>query len=108
MVAVIAAGERWREIGDQSGSLRPAVEDLVGAGAILTALQPTRSSPEAIAAMAAFRAAAPDLGRFLAGCASGRELRERGFGQDVELAAQLDVSANVPLLRSGAFESWAP
>ena len=44
----------------------------------------------------AARAAAPDLGQFLAACASGRELRERGFGQDVELAAQLDISATVP------------
>ena len=107
-VAVIAAGERWRDAGDQSGSLRPAVEDLVGAGAILTALEPTRPSPEAIAAMAAFRAVAPDLGQFLATCASGRELRERGFGQDVELAAQLDVSATVPYLHGEAFKLWSP
>ena len=58
--------------------------------------------------MAAFRAAAPDLGGFLAACASGRELRERGFGQDMELAAQLDVSSTVPILRGEAFAAWAP
>jgi 2-phosphosulfolactate phosphatase len=107
-VAVVAAGERWRDADSQTGSLRPAVEDLVGAGAILTALQPTNASPEAIAAMAAFAAAAPSLGEFLAACASGRELREREFAQDVEVAAQLDVSATVPLLRGEAFAAWTP
>lgn len=107
-VAVVAAGERWGQAWDQTGSLRPAVEDLVGAGAILAALAPARPSPEAIAAMAAFQVAAPDLAGFLAACASGQELRERGFGQDVELAAQLDVSWTVPRLDSEAFQSWAP
>jgi 2-phosphosulfolactate phosphatase len=107
-VAVVAAGERWVDTGDVTGSLRSAVEDLVGAGAILEALAPSRPSPEAVAAVAAFRAAAPDLGRFLAACASGRELRERGFGADVELAAQLNVSRTVPLLRGEAFEPWTP
>jgi 2-phosphosulfolactate phosphatase len=107
-VAVVAAGERWQEADDQTGSLRPAVEDLVGAGAVLTALQPTNPSPEAVAAMAAFRAATLDLDRFLAGCASGRELRERGFGQDVGMAAQLNVSSTVPLLRAEAFVPWEP
>jgi len=107
-VAVVAAGERWGHSGDRSGSLRPAVEDLVGLGAILAALAPSRPSPEAMAAVAAFRAAVPNLGRFLAECASGRELRERGFGPDVAVAAQLDVSRTVPHLRGEAFEPWAP
>ncbi len=107
-VAVVAGGERWQQAGDQSGSLRPAVEDLVGAGAILAALAPTQPSPEAVAAMAAFQAAAPDLERFLAACASGRELRERGFAPDVALAAQRDVSRTVPRLVGEAFQAWTP
>jgi 2-phosphosulfolactate phosphatase len=36
---VIAAGERWER---SSGSLRPSVEDLLGAGAILTRLATKR------------------------------------------------------------------
>jgi 2-phosphosulfolactate phosphatase len=107
-VAVIAAGERWVDAGASTGSLRPAVEDLVGAGAILAALDPTHPSPEAIAAIAAFRAAMPNLSPFLATCASGKELIERGFAADVELAAQFDVSATVPCLTGEAFVAWVP
>jgi 2-phosphosulfolactate phosphatase len=80
---VIAAGERWPD-----GSLRPAVEDWLGAGGIVTGL-PGVPSPEAAAAAAAFRAAG-DLARTLLECASGRELVEKGFTRDVELAAELD------------------
>lgn len=105
-VAVIAAGERWVDAGNLTGSLRPAVEDLVGAGAILAALDAARPSPEAVAAIAAWHSAAPDLSRFLASCASGRELRERGFAQDVGLAGQSDISQTVPRLMHGAFSGW--
>ncbi len=105
-VAVIAAGERWVSAGDLTGSLRPAVEDLVGAGAILAALDASRPSPEATAAIAAWRSAASDLAHVLAACASGQELRERGFARDVDVAAQVDVSRAVPHLRAGAFHDW--
>lgn len=66
-VAVIAAGERWPDAAGRphAGPLRPAIEDLLGAGAVLArtveraALSPRRHlSPEARAALAAFRAAA--------------------------------------------------
>lgn len=101
-IAVIAAGERWRAIGNTLGTLRPAVEDLIGAGAILDALTPRNPSPEAAAAIAAYRAT-PDLSAFLLGCASGKELTERGFATDVALAAQCNVSCNVLRLRDSAF-----
>ena len=38
-------------------------------------------------------------------CASGRELVERGFAEDVAIAAELASSAVVPVLRDGAFTS---
>lgn len=105
-MAVIAAGERWVQAEELTGSLRPAVEDLVAAGAILAALGAARPSPEAEVAIAALRAAALDPARFLAGCASGRELHERGLAQDVDLAAQVDVSQAVPYLVDGAYRAW--
>lgn len=96
-VGVIAAGERWDD-----DSLRPAVEDLLGAGAILDALDGT-PSPEAEVAVRGFTAdRLPDL---LADCVSGRELAARGFAHDVALAAQLDASSSVPLLHHGIFEA---
>ncbi|MHB8648226.1 MAG: 2-phosphosulfolactate phosphatase [Thermomicrobiales bacterium] len=99
-VTVIAAGERWK--GDDA-SLRPAVEDMIGAGAILAAFRPTTPSPEAIAAIAVYAVAAAALAPFIAACSSGRELIQLGYGDDVALAAQHDVSEAVPLLTDGAF-----
>jgi 2-phosphosulfolactate phosphatase len=82
------------------GALRPAVEDLLGAGAVLHALD-GRPSPEARAAVAAFRQ--HDLPHDLLACASGRELAALGRAAEVHLAAEHDVSQVVPVLRDGAF-----
>ena len=97
-VGVVAAGERRPD-----GSLRPAVEDLIGAGAILHALG-GRPSPEARAAVAAFLDAAPDLPAALSTCVSGRELAARDLAADVRLAAEHDVSQTVPRFSGGAFD----
>lgn len=97
IVAVVAAGEQWPD-----GGLRPSFEDLVGAGAILAAIGGDLS-PEARAAVAVFEAAGPSLAPHLRDCASGRELIDRGFARDVELAADLDATTIVPVLRDGAF-----
>jgi 2-phosphosulfolactate phosphatase len=97
LVGVVAAGERRPD-----GSLRFAVEDLIGAGAILQALG-GRPSPEVRAAIAAFVDAAPDLPSTLAVCTSGRELAARGLAADLDLAAEHDVSQTVPRLLGGAF-----
>lgn len=99
-VCVIAAGERWPD-----GSLRPAVEDLVGAGAVIAGL-PGRASPEARLATATFRSSADDgLATMLADSVSGRELTAAGFAGDVEVASQLDVSDAAPRLTDGAFRA---
>jgi 2-phosphosulfolactate phosphatase len=100
-VAVLAAGERWPD-----GSLRPAIEDLVGAGAIASALPGTRS-PEAEIAIAAFEAAARAMTSTLHECSSGRELVERGYANDVTYAAELDVCTIAPELVDGAFAGSA-
>lgn len=87
---VIPAGERWRD-----GSLRPALEDWLGAGAILSWLPGTRS-PEADAAVTLFESYRGSLVSVLDRCGSGRELHERGHEQDREIAGALDVSVCVP------------
>lgn len=98
IVAVVAAGERWLD-----DSLRPAWEDVWGAGAILDALdRDDLATPEASAARDAFRAASA-RGLPLAGLVSGRELIDRGFDEDVVIAAELDASTSVPRLTGGRF-----
>jgi 2-phosphosulfolactate phosphatase len=97
-VAVIAAGERWSD-----DSLRPALEDVWGAGAILAALgREDLASPDALAAADAFHAG---LGRGLPlqDLPSGRELVEAGFPEDVEVAAERDASTAVPILVGPSF-----
>jgi 2-phosphosulfolactate phosphatase len=96
-VAVIPAGERWSD-----GSLRPAIEDLIGAGAIIEELG-LPCSPEAEIARQAFRGALPAMAELLHGCISGRELIDRGYRQDVEAAIRLNVSTTAPLLIDGAY-----
>ena len=116
-VAVVAAGERWPD-----GSLRLAVEDAWGAGAVIAALGPaTREDPAAgLLAMFgnALQAAPPakpprtlspeaswaataipaDLATLLPRTTSGRELEASGWSLDIEVAAARDVSHTVPKL----------
>lgn len=97
ILAVIPAGERWRD-----GSLRPAIEDLIGAGAVISALKGS-ISPEAIVARDVFHSARLDLLDRLMHSVSGIELCERGFPQDVEIAAALNVSTCAPILRQDVY-----
>ena len=96
-IALVPAGEQW---GD--GSLRPAYEDLVGAGAVVDRLAGrdpgVRLTPEAEVAALAFRALRP-----LEECPSGAELVERGYAEDVRIASEVDVSTVVPVLLEGRF-----
>jgi 2-phosphosulfolactate phosphatase len=96
-IAVIPAGERWND-----GSLRPCWEDFVGAGAVLREL-PGTLSPEAEMAVAAFGRFRGEFGDALSRCGSGRELVEKGFALDVELAAEFAVSGVAPMLVDGRF-----
>ncbi len=97
-IAVIPAGEKWKE----DASLRPAIEDLIGAGAIIRHLM-GRHSPEAELATSAFLSAAPELNNKLQACSSGQELVAMGFEIDIALIAALDADDCAPILRDGAY-----
>jgi 2-phosphosulfolactate phosphatase len=94
---VIPAGERWPD-----GSLRLAVEDALGAGAILSSL-PASRSPEAEATVAIFDRFCGTLVTALEHCGSGRELHGRGHHEDKVIAGELDVSGCVPRFDGTAF-----
>jgi 2-phosphosulfolactate phosphatase len=91
-IGLVPAGERWSD-----DSLRPAYEDLVGAGAVAARLGGVLS-PDAQAAALAYSALRP-----LAECPSGAELVQRGFAEDVRLASEIDADVVVPVLRDGKF-----
>jgi 2-phosphosulfolactate phosphatase len=95
-VTVVACGERWEDA-NEDGPLRVAVEDYLGAGAVLSGIR-LGKSPEARVCEAAFRAGKADLPALLAECGSGLELRSIGFEQDVTHAAKLDCYDSVPVL----------
>ncbi len=99
-VGVVAAGEHWPD-----GSLRPAVEDLLGAGAVLQHLT-VDTCPEARAARDALCGAGADVAALVRAGRSGQELVLRGFPGDVDLAVQEGCSTAAPVLREGAFVAW--
>jgi 2-phosphosulfolactate phosphatase len=107
-IVVIAAGERWPD-----GQLRPAVEDLLGAGAVIEALgADVGLSPEAAAAMACFTGAS-DPAELIRNCASGVELVQQRFADDVAIASELNASRAVPVLARDhhgydRFVPWPP
>lgn len=94
-IGLVAAGERWPD-----GSLRPAYEDWVGAGAVAGLLAGGRLTAEAEAAALAAATRRP-----LTEVASGIELVERGFAVDVAMAEDYAVDDLVSRLVDGRFVS---
>lgn len=84
--------------------MRPAVEDFIGAGAIIYSL-PGEKSPESKLAEAAFLRFREDLSSCLKQCSSGKELIGKGFPDDVDIAAMLNQSKCVPVLQNGAYRA---
>ncbi len=101
-IGVVPAGESWPD-----GSLRPAIEDLFGAGAVLDHLDLPMSA-EARVARDAFRAAGTELTDIVRDSISGRELIDREFAGDVALAVQHEISMSAPLLVGGAYRAPLP
>jgi 2-phosphosulfolactate phosphatase len=103
-VTLVACGERWKTP-SPDGALRFAIEDYLGAGAILSFLSLPRS-PEAQVCEAAFTGVRDRLPQIIEDCASGRELRAMGFGGDAAHAAKLDLYDAVPVMRGERLEKW--
>ncbi len=111
-VAVIAAGEL-----DDAGVLRFAVEDQLGAGAIVSALSDRgidHTAPDAAVAAEGFRALRSALRHMVGASGSGRELAEGVAATagieaaglvptEVKDAAAVDAVDVVPVLRDGSF-----
>ena len=87
-VLVVPCGERWED----DHSLRPCFEDHLAAGGLVSALQRGDASPEARMAALTYDALGPSRNAALATCGSALELTERGFGGDVALCLEEDVS----------------
>ena len=101
-VTVVACGERRPEPGED-GALRFAIEDYLGAGAVLAALGGP-ASPEAQVCVAAFLGRARPIWPASSGSARAvASYASKGFGEDVRHAAHLDCYDAAPLLRDGAF-----
>lgn len=103
-IAVIAAGELAAR--GPAGPLRFAVEDQLGAGAIIDALGALgidHTAPEAAAAAESFRALRGAVRHLLTASGSGQELLGRGLRDEVLAAASVDAVDTVPVLRDGVF-----
>jgi 2-phosphosulfolactate phosphatase len=97
-ISVIPAGEKWQA----DGSMRMSVEDLLGAGAIVSHLKGTLSTEAAVAKLA-FQNTRADLYHYLSNSISGKELIDRGFESDLELISAVDVTDKAPILIEGMY-----
>lgn len=106
-IAILAAGEL---AGRESGApLRFAVEDQLGAGAIVDALGALgidHTSPEAAAAGESFRGLRGAVRHLLTASGSGQELLDLGRRDEVLNAAAVDAASVVPVLRDGVFVGY--
>jgi len=89
-----------------TGTVRFAVEDHLGAGAIVAALGALgidHTSPEAAVASESFRGLRTAIRHLLTASGSGRELIERHRRDEVLHAAEVDAVDAVAVLRDGVF-----
>jgi len=99
-VTVVACGERWSDPGED-GELRFAIEDYLGAGAVISRLDCSKS-PEALLCEHGFLPMRDRLEPALLECGSGWELIGKGYRDDVIHASKLDMYTVVPAMHDGA------
>ena len=101
VVCIIAGGEKW-----DSGATRMSLEDMLGAGAVLSHFDMAEMSPEAKAAVHVFLGV-KDFHKELSECSSGRELIAKGYADDVKYASMLNASSSVPFFLDGTYKNKA-
>jgi len=101
-ITIIPCGEVWNEVQENEDALRPSIEDYLGAGAILAELEGTKS-PEAEVCIGAYLHSKERINELIWECGSGRELRIKGFEQDVLHCSRLNSYKVVPILEKNCF-----
>ncbi|PGS47305.1 2-phosphosulfolactate phosphatase [Bacillus sp. AFS041924] len=101
-ITVIPCGEVWNDSRENEDLMRPAIEDYLGAGAILAELEGTKS-PEAEVCIGAFVHSKHKIKDLIWECGSGRELRVKGFEEDVRHCSQMNRYNVVPVLKNDCF-----
>ncbi|QDU82164.1 2-phosphosulfolactate phosphatase [Polystyrenella longa] len=91
-VTLVSCGEHWSSILPEQNGWRPALEDQIGAGAIVSELGECglSLSAESQSANAIWQSVKSEISEALLSSVSGRELVEKGFQEDVLLAAEVD------------------
>lgn len=103
-ITVVPCGEQWNSVREHENSLRPSIEDYLGAGAVLSYLEGEKS-PEAEVCIGAFQNAKEKITELIWECGSGRELRQKGFEEDVSHCSRLNIYETVPILNNDHFVS---
>jgi 2-phosphosulfolactate phosphatase len=103
-ITVVPCGEQWSDVEEYEERLRPSIEDYLGAGAILSNVKGEKS-PEAEVCIGAYQSAKQKIKELIWDSGSGRELRARGFEEDVIHCSRLDVYQTVPILNKNHFEA---
>lgn len=96
-ILVIAAGEKWPD-----GKTRFAVEDIFGAGAVISELSGELSA-ESKAAALFFSSVKDDMLAVIGKSISAEELTGRGFSADVDYSLELNVSNIILILKDKAY-----
>jgi 2-phosphosulfolactate phosphatase len=98
-ILIVPAGEKWPD-----DSIRFAIEDYAGAGAVISCLTGELSA-ESTSAAVFYHSLKPHLKNVLSACDSARELMEKGFPEDVEFALELGVSTVIPVLKGNYYKN---
>ncbi len=98
-VTILACGEHYPDPKKARETLRFAIEDYLGTGAILAGLDIDKS-PEAVVCERAYLQSKHDLTSLIWHSTSGRELRDMGFPDDVRFATRIDRYNTVPVLHN--------